>query len=119
MRTNRFECIISTLAEYLSLINNDTQAPNKEAKKDNAKKKKKITPHKLTQKLEKEIKKIELKISTIEIQIKDLEHKVSVAHLDMDNNTIEVYKEIEVQNDELEKLLADWESKSVELERLK
>ena len=29
------------LAEYLSLINNDTQAPNKEAKKDNAKKKKK------------------------------------------------------------------------------
>ncbi len=107
------------LAEYLSLINNDTQAPNKEAKKDNAKKKKKITPHKLTQKLEKEIKKIELKISTIEIQIKDLEHKVSVAHLDMDNNTIEVYKEIEVQNDELEKLLADWESKSVELERLK
>jgi len=107
------------LAEYLSLINNDTQAPNKEAKKDNAKKKKKITPHKLTQKLEKEIKKIELKISTIEIQIKDLEHKVSVAHLDMDNNTIEVYKEIEVKNDELEKLLADWESKSVELERLK
>ena len=107
------------LAEYLSLINNDTQAPNKEAKKDNAKKKKKITSHKLTQKLEKEIKKIELKISTIEIQIKDLEHKVSVAHLDMDNNTIEVYKEIEVQNDELEKLLADWESKSVELERLK
>ena len=107
------------LAEYLSLINNDTQAPNKEAKKDNAKKKKKITPHKLTQKLEKEIKKIELKISTIEIQIKDLEHKVSVAHLDMDNNTIEAYKEIEVQNDELEKLLADWESKSVELERLK
>lgn len=107
------------LAEYLSLINNDTQAPNKEAKKDNAKKKKKITPHKLTQKLEKEIKKIELKISTIEIQIKDLEHKVSVAHLDMDNNTIEVYKEIEVQNNELEKLLADWESKSVELERLK
>ena len=107
------------LAEYLSLINNDTQAPNKEAKKDNAKKKKKITPHKLTQKLEKEIKKIELKISSIEIQIKDLEHKVSVAHLDMDNNTIEVYKEIEVQNDELEKLLADWESKSVELERLK
>ena len=107
------------LAEYLSLINNDTQAPNKEAKKDNAKKKKKITPNKLTQKLEKEIKKIELKISTIEIQIKDLEHKVSVAHLDMDNNTIEVYKEIEVQNDELEKLLADWESKSVELERLK
>ena len=106
------------LAEYLSLINNDTQAPNKEAKKDNAKKKKKITPHKLTQKLEKEIKKIELKISTIEIQIKDLEHKVSVAHLDMDNNTIEVYKEIEVKNDELEKLLADWESKSVELERL-
>ena len=107
------------LAEYLSLINNDTQAPNKEAKKDNAKKKKKITPHKLTQKLEKEIKKIELKISSIEIQIKDLEHKVSVAHLDMDNNTIEAYKEIEVQNDELEKLLADWESKSVELERLK
>ena len=107
------------LAEYLSLINNDTQAPNKEAKKDNAKKKKKITPHKLTQKLEKEIKKIELKISTIEIQIKDLEHKVSVTHLDMDNNTIEVYKEIEVQNNELEKLLADWESKSVELERLK
>ena len=107
------------LAEYLSLINNDTQAPNKEAKKDNAKKKKKITPNKLTQKLEKEIKKIELKISTIENQIKDLEHKVSVAHLDMDNNTIEVYKEIEVQNDELEKLLADWESKSVELERLK
>ena len=107
------------LAEYLSLINNDTQAPNKEAKKDNAKKKKKITSNKLTQKLEKEIKKIELKISTIEIQIKDLEHKVSVAHLDMDNNTIEVYKEIEVQNDELEKLLADWESKSVELERLK
>ena len=51
------------LAEYLSLINNDTQAPNKEAKKDNAKKKKKITPNKLTQKLEKEIKKIELKIS--------------------------------------------------------
>ena len=107
------------LAEYLSLINNDTQAPNKEAKKDNAKKKKKITSNKLTQKLEKEIKKIELKISTIEIQIKDLEHKVSVAHLDMDNNTIEVYKEIEVQNNELEKLLADWESKSVELERLK
>ncbi len=107
------------LAEYLSLINNDTQAPNKEAKKDNAKKKKKITPHKLTQKLEKEIKKIELKISSIENQIKDLEHKVSVAHLDMDNNTIEAYKEIEVQNDELEKLLADWESKSVELERLK
>jgi len=107
------------LAEYLSLINNDTQAPNKEAKKDNAKKKKKITPHKLTQKLEKEIKKIELKISSIENQIKDLEHKVSVAHLDMDNNTIEVYKEIEVKNDELEKLLADWESKSVELERLK
>ena len=107
------------LAEYLSLINNDTQAPNKEAKKDNAKKKKKITPHKLTQKLEKEIKKIELKISSIENQIKDLEHKVSVAHLDMDNNTIEVYKEIEVQNNELEKLLADWESKSVELERLK
>lgn len=107
------------LAEYLSLINNDTQAPNKEAKKDNAKKKKKITSNKLTQKLEKEIKKIELKISTIEIQIKDLEHKVSVAHLDMDNNTIEAYKEIEVQNDELEKLLADWESKSVELERLK
>ena len=107
------------LAEYLSLINNDTQAPNKEAKKDNAKKKKKITSNKLTQKLEKEIKKIELKISTIEIQIKDLEHKVSVAHLDMDNNTIEVYKEIEVKNDELEKLLADWESKSVELERLK
>ncbi len=106
------------LAEYLSLINNDTQAPNKEAKKDNAKKKKKITPHKLTQKLEKEIKKIELKISSIENQIKDLEHKVSVAHLDMDNNTIEAYKEIEVQNDELEKLLADWESKSVELERL-
>ena len=106
------------LAEYLSLINNDTQAPNKEAKKDNAKKKKKITSNKLTQKLEKEIKKIELKISTIEIQIKDLEHKVSVAHLDMDNNTIEVYKEIEVKNDELEKLLADWESKSVELERL-
>jgi len=106
------------LAEYLSLINNDTQAPNKEAKKDNAKKKKKITPHKLTQKLEKEIKKIELKISSIENQIKDLEHKVSVAHLDMDNNTIETYKEIEVQNDELEKLLADWESKSVELERL-
>ena len=106
------------LAEYLSLINNDTQAPNKEAKKDNAKKKKKITSNKLTQKLEKEIKKIELKISTIEIQIKDLEHKVSVAHLDMDNNTIEAYKEIEVQNDELEKLLADWESKSVELERL-
>ena len=106
------------LAEYLSLINNDTQAPNKEAKKDNAKKKKKITPHKLTQKLEKEIKKIELKISSIENQIKDLEHKVSVAHLDMDNNTIEVYKEIEVKNDELEKLLADWESKSVELERL-
>lgn len=106
------------LAEYLSLINNDTQAPNKEAKKDNAKKKKKITSNKLTQKLEKEIKKIELKISTIEIQIKDLEHKVSVAHLDMDNNTIEVYKEIEVQNNELEKLLADWESKSVELERL-
>ena len=107
------------LAEYLSLINNDTQAPNKEAKKDNAKKKKKITSNKLTQKLEKEIKKIELKISTIEIQIKDLEHKVSVAHLDMDNSTIEVYKEIEVQNNELEKLLADWESKSVELERLK
>ena len=107
------------LAEYLSLINNDTQAPNKEAKKDNAKKKKKITSNKLTQKLEKEIKKIELKISTIEIQIKDLEHKVSVAHLDMDNNTIEVYKEIEVKNDELEKLLADWESKSGELERLK
>ena len=106
------------LAEYLSLINNDTQAPNKEAKKDNAKKKKKITPHKLTQKLEKEIKKIELKISSIENQIKDLEHKVSVSHLDMDNNTIEAYKEIEVQNDELEKLLADWESKSVELERL-
>lgn len=107
------------LAEYLSLINNDTQAPNKEAKKDNAKKKKKITSNKLTQKLEKEIKKIELKISSIENQIKDLEHKVSVAHLDMDNNTIEAYKEIEVQNDELEKLLADWESKSVELERLK
>ena len=106
------------LAEYLSLINNDTQAPNKEAKKDNAKKKKKITSNKLTQKLEKEIKKIELKISSIENQIKDLEHKVSVAHLDMDNNTIEAYKEIEVQNDELEKLLADWESKSVELERL-
>ena len=83
------------------------------------KRKKKITSNKLTQKLEKEIKKIELKISTIEIQIKDLEHKVSVAHLDMDNNTIEVYKEIEVQNNELEKLLADWESKSVELERLK
>ena len=107
------------LAEYLSLINNDTQAPNKEAKKDNAKKKKKITSNKLTQKLEKEIKKIELKISSIENQIKDLEHKISVAHLDMDNNTIEVYKEIEVQNNELEKLLADWESKSVELERLK
>jgi len=107
------------LAEYLSLINNDTQAPSKEAKKDNAKKKKKITPNKLTQKLEKEIKKIELKISSIENQIKDLEHKISVAHLDMDNNTTEVYKEIEVQNNELEKLLSDWETKSVELERLK
>ena len=107
------------LAEYLSLINNDTQAPSKEAKKDNAKKKKKITPNKLTQKLEKEIKKIELKISSIENQIKDLEHKISVAHLDMDNNTTEVYKEIEVQNNELEKLLSEWESKSVKLEGLK
>ena len=107
------------LAEYLSLINNDIQAPSKEAKKDNAKKKKKITPNKLTQKLEKEIKKIELKISSIENQIKNLEHKISVAHLDMDNNTTEVYKEIEVQNNELEKLLSDWETKSVELERLK
>jgi len=82
------------LAEYLSLINNDTQAPNKEAKKDNAKKKKKITPHKLTQKLEKEIKKIELKISSIENQIKDLEHKVSVAHLDMDNNTMKPIRKL-------------------------
>ena len=107
------------LAEYLSLINNDTQTPSKEAKKDNAKKKKKITPNKLTQKLEKEIKKIELKISSIENQIKDLEHKISVAHLDMDNNTTEVYKEIEVQNNELEKLLSEWESKSVKLEGLK
>ena len=107
------------LAEYLSLINNDIQAPSKEAKKDNAKKKKKITPNKLTQKLEKEIKKIELKISSIENQIKDLEHKISVAHLDMDNNTTEVYKEIEVQNNELEKLLSEWESKSVKLEGLK
>jgi len=107
------------LAEYLSLINNDAQAPNKEVKKDNIKKKKKITPNKLTQKLEKEIKKIELKISSIENQIKDLEHKISVAHLDMDNNTTEVYKEIEVQNNELEKLLSEWESKSVKLEGLK
>lgn len=107
------------LAEYLSLINNDAQAPNKEAKKDNIKKKKKITPNKLTQKLEKEIKKIEVKVSSIEDKIKDLEHKISVAHLDMNNDVSEVYQEIEVQNNELEKLLSDWETKSVELERLK
>lgn len=107
------------LAEYLSLINNDAQAPNKEAKKDNIKKKKKITPNKLTQKLEKEIKKIEVKVSSIEDKIKDLEHKISVAHLDMNNDISEVYQEIEVQNNELEKLLSDWETKSVELERLK
>jgi len=105
------------LAEYLSLINNDAQAPNKEAKKDNIKKK--ITPNKLTQKLEKEIKKIEVKVSSIEDKIKDLEHKISVAHLDMNNDVSEVYQEIEVQNNELEKLLSDWETKSVELERLK
>ena len=107
------------LAEYLSLINNDAQAPNKEAKKDNIKKKKKITPNKLTQKLEKEIKKIEVKVSSIEDKIKDLEHKISVANLDMNNDVSEVYQEIEVQNNELEKLLSDWETKSVELERLK
>ena len=107
------------LAEYLSLINNDAQAPNKEAKKDNIKKKKKITPNKLTQKIEKEIKKIEVKVSSIEDKIKDLEHKISVAHLDMNNDVSEVYQEIEVQNNELEKLLSDWETKSVELERLK
>ncbi len=107
------------LAEYLSLINNDAQAPNKEAKKDNIKKKKKITPNKLTQKLEKEIKKIEVKVSSIEDKIKDLEHKISVAHLDINNDVSLVYKEIEVQNIELEKLLSDWETKSVELERLK
>jgi ATP-binding cassette subfamily F protein 3 len=107
------------LAEYLSLINNDAQAPNKEVKKDNIKKKKKITPNKLTQKIEKEIKKIEVKVSSIEDKIKDLEHKISVAHLDMNNNVSEVYQEIEVQNNELEKLLSDWETKSVELERLK
>lgn len=107
------------LAEYLSLINNDAQAPNKEVKKDNIKKKKKITPNKLTQKLEKEIKKIEVKVSSIEDKIKDLEHKISVAHLDMNNDVSEVYQEIEVQNNELEKLLSDWETKSVELERLK
>ena len=107
------------LAEYLSLINNDAQAPNKEVKKDNIKKKKKITPNKLTQKIEKEIKKIEVKVSSIEDKIKDLEHKISVAHLDMNNDVSEVYQEIEVQNNELEKLLSDWETKSVELERLK
>lgn len=107
------------LAEYLSLINNDAQAPNKEAKKDNIKKKKKITPNKLTQKIEKEIKKIEVKVSSIEDKIKDLEHKISVAHLDMNNDVSEVYQEIEVQNNELKKLLSDWETKSVELERLK
>lgn len=107
------------LAEYLSLINNDAQAPNSDAKKDNTKKKKKITPNKLTQKLEKEIKKIEVKVSSIEDKIKDLEHEISVSHVDMNNDVSEVYKEIEVQNNELEKLLSDWETKSVELERLK
>ena len=55
----------------------------------------------------------------IEDKIKDLEHKISVAHLDMNNDVSEVYQEIEVQNNELEKLLSDWETKSVELERLK
>lgn len=107
------------LAEYLSLINNDAQATNNEAKKDNTKKKKKITPNKLTQKLEKEIKKIEVKVSSIEDKIKDLEHKISVAHLNIDNDVSEVYKEIKLQNNELEKLLSDWETKNIELDRLK
>ena len=107
------------LAEYLILINNDVQATNNEAKKDNTKKKKKITPNKLTQKLEKEIKKIEVKVSSIEDKIKDLEHKISVAHLNIDNDVSEVYKEIKLQNNELEKLLSDWETKNIELDRLK
>lgn len=107
------------LSEYLNLINNDIQAPNKESKKDDTKKKKKITPNKLTQKLEKEIKKIEVKVSSIEDKIKDLEHEISVSHVDMNNDVSEVYKEIEVQNNELEKLLSEWESKSVKLEGLK